>query len=143
MPTYEYACPACGIVEVFQSIKEDALTKCPSCKKRTVTRVVSGGGAVIFKGSGFWETDYNRSQDYSQRAKADAPTAAAPPATTCGPVASNANVCPVTFTRLMVQASAPRFSTTTNAVNGVPAVVVKVICPFTGNAVAVAAASVR
>ena len=80
MPTYEYACPACGIVEVFQSIKEDALTKCPSCKKRTVTRVVSGGGAVIFKGSGFWETDYNRSQDYSQRAKADAPTAAAPPA---------------------------------------------------------------
>ena len=80
MPTYEYACPACGIVETFQSIKEDALTKCPKCHKRKVTRMVSGGGAVIFKGSGFWETDYNRSQDYSKQAKADAPAADTPPA---------------------------------------------------------------
>ena len=80
MPTYEYACPACGIVEAFQSIKEDALTKCPKCHKRKVTRMISGGGAVIFKGSGFWETDYNRSQDYSKKAKADAPAAATPPA---------------------------------------------------------------
>jgi putative FmdB family regulatory protein len=80
MPTYEYACPACGIVEAFQSIKEDALTKCPMCKKRKVTRMVSGGGAVIFKGSGFWETDYNRSQEYTKKSKEDAPKAAEPPA---------------------------------------------------------------
>ncbi len=82
MPTYEYACPTCGIVEAFQSIKEDALTKCPKCKKQKVTRMVSSGASVIFKGSGFWETDYNRSKDYSKKAKdesAKPAEAAAPP----------------------------------------------------------------
>ncbi len=69
MPTYEYACPTCGIVEVFQSIKEDALKKCPQCKRAKVQRVLSGGGGVIFKGSGFWETDYNRSADYKKKTK--------------------------------------------------------------------------
>jgi len=72
MPTYEYACPKCGLVEAFQSIKEDALTKCPKCHKQKVTRMVSGGGGVIFKGSGFWETDYNRSKEYTNQAKKDA-----------------------------------------------------------------------
>jgi putative FmdB family regulatory protein len=71
MPTYEYACPDCGIVEVFQSIKEKALSKCPQCKKRKVTRMLSGGGGVIFKGSGFWETDYNRSDDYKSKSKSE------------------------------------------------------------------------
>ena len=71
MPTYEYACPKCGIVEAFQSIKEPALTKCPTCKKAKVQRMISGGGGVIFKGSGFWETDYNRSGDYAKKQKAD------------------------------------------------------------------------
>jgi putative FmdB family regulatory protein len=71
MPTYEYACPDCGIVEVFQSIKEKALTRCPQCKKRKVTRMLSGGGGVIFKGSGFWETDYNRSDDYKSKSKTE------------------------------------------------------------------------
>ena len=77
MPTYEYACPTCGIVEVFQSIKEAALKKCPQCKKQKVTRMISGGGGVIFKGSGFWETDYNRSSDYQKKSK-DESEAAAP-----------------------------------------------------------------
>jgi putative FmdB family regulatory protein len=71
MPTYEYACPTCGLIEVFQSIKEKALTKCPQCKKAKVTRIISGGAGVIFKGSGFWETDYNRSSDYQAKSKAD------------------------------------------------------------------------
>ena len=87
MPTYEYACPVCGIVEAFQSIKEAALTKCPKCHKRKVTRMVSSGGAVIFKGSGFWETDYNRSKEYSKKAGEDKKSAkpaeaATPPAVT-------------------------------------------------------------
>jgi putative FmdB family regulatory protein len=69
MPTYEYACPACGIVEVYQSIKDQALIKCPNCKKAKVHRLISGGGGVIFKGSGFWETDYNRSSDYQKKDK--------------------------------------------------------------------------
>jgi putative FmdB family regulatory protein len=71
MPTYEYACPKCGIIEVFQSIKDDALAKCPQCKRAKVTRLFSGGAGVIFKGSGFWETDYNRSKDYQSKSKAD------------------------------------------------------------------------
>jgi putative FmdB family regulatory protein len=72
MPTYEYACPDCGIVEVFQSIKEKSLTRCPQCKKRKVARMLSGGAGIIFKGSGFWETDYNRSDDYKKKSKQDA-----------------------------------------------------------------------
>lgn len=71
MPTYDYACPTCGIVEVFQSIKENALKKCPRCKKAKVQRMVSAGGGVIFKGSGFWETDYNRSSDYRTKSKGE------------------------------------------------------------------------
>jgi putative FmdB family regulatory protein len=81
MPTYEYACPKCGIVEVFQSIKEDALKKCPQCKKQKVTRIVSKGGGVIFKGSGFWETDYNRSADYGKKSKEESGSAPATPDT--------------------------------------------------------------
>src|SRR5258708_7202426 len=79
MPTYEYACPTCGIVEVFQSIKEDALKKCPQCKKAKVQRMVSVGAGVIFKGTGFWETDYNRSADYNKKkSKEDAGSPADP-----------------------------------------------------------------
>ena len=71
MPTYEYACSACGIVEAFQSMREEPLTMCPTCKKRKVHRIVSRGAGIIFKGSGFWETDYNR-PDQDKRAKASA-----------------------------------------------------------------------
>jgi putative FmdB family regulatory protein len=74
MPTYEYACPTCGIVEAFQSIKEAALTRCPCCKKAKVQRMISGGGGVIFKGSGFYETDY-RSESYKKAKEADAKAA--------------------------------------------------------------------
>jgi putative FmdB family regulatory protein len=71
MPTYEYACPTCGIVEAFQSIKEAPLKKCPQCKKAKVERMVSLNSGVIFRGSGFWETDYNRSADYAKKQSAD------------------------------------------------------------------------
>ena len=100
MPTYEYACPTCGIVEAFQSIKDDALKKCPKCAKQKVTRLVSLGGGVIFKGSGFWETDYNRSSDYTSRSKSESSdstpqTAAVPaPATTPAAPASAAPSTP-------------------------------------------------
>ena len=92
MPTYEYACPTCGIVEAFQSIKDDALKKCPKCAKQKVTRLVSLGGGVIFKGSGFWETDYNRSSDYTSRSKSDTsegtPQTASVPAPATTPTAT-------------------------------------------------------
>jgi putative FmdB family regulatory protein len=72
MPTYQYACDRCGIVEVFQSIKAATLTKCPQCKNTKVSRIISGGSGVMFTGSGFWETDYNRSAEYKTKTKEDA-----------------------------------------------------------------------
>ena len=81
MPTYDYVCDACGhAFEEWQSFKDDALTKCPVCKKKKLRRLFGGGVAVLFKGSGFYETDY-RSEAYKSAAKADeAPKADAKPA---------------------------------------------------------------
>lgn len=60
MPTYEYRCPSCGYeFEEFQSIMDDPITECPRCHKAT-HRVISGGAGLIFKGTGFYETDYKR-----------------------------------------------------------------------------------
>ena len=71
MPTYEYECTACGHkFEEWQSIMADPITKCPSCKKKKVKRLLGTGGAIIFKGSGYYQTDY-RSESYKKGAKAD------------------------------------------------------------------------
>jgi putative FmdB family regulatory protein len=59
MPTYEYACPKCGHqFEQFQSMRDEPLKKCPKCKKTGLKRLVGGGAGLIFKGSGFYITDY-------------------------------------------------------------------------------------
>lgn len=59
MPTYEYQCPKCGYAfEQFQSMKDEPLKKCPKCKKTGVKRLIGGGAGLIFKGSGFYITDY-------------------------------------------------------------------------------------
>jgi putative FmdB family regulatory protein len=71
MPTYEYHCTACGHeFEAFQSIKADPIRKCPACAKLKVERKIGIGGAVIFKGGGFYETDY-RSESYTKAAEAE------------------------------------------------------------------------
>ena len=71
MPTYEYQCDACEHnFDEFQSMSEPALTKCPKCGKKKLRRVFGAGAAVIFKGSGFYETDY-RSDSYKAAAKAE------------------------------------------------------------------------
>jgi len=68
MPTYEYECDACEHkFEEFQSITADPLTKCPACKKKKVRRLFSTGGGILFKGSGFYTTDY-RSDSYKKGA---------------------------------------------------------------------------
>jgi putative FmdB family regulatory protein len=67
MPTYEYHCTECGHeFEAFQNIKEEPVTSCPSCHGR-VERRISGGAGFLFKGSGFYITDY-RSKDYQKAA---------------------------------------------------------------------------
>ncbi len=71
MPTYEYKCEACGhAFEEFQMINDKPLRTCPECKRRKLRRLIGPGAAVIFKGSGFYQTDY-RSKSYSEKAKAD------------------------------------------------------------------------
>jgi putative FmdB family regulatory protein len=59
MPTYEYRCAKCGYnFEEFQSITAKPLVKCPQCNRPTLKRLLGGGGGMIFKGSGFYMTDY-------------------------------------------------------------------------------------
>lgn len=74
MPTYEYECKSCGTVfDVFQSIKSAPLrrSRCEKCGEiQPVRRLISTGGAVLFKGSGFYQTDY-RSESYKEKAKSD------------------------------------------------------------------------
>mgnify|MGYP001402470870 CR=1 FL=1 len=66
MPPYDYACKACGHrFEHFQSMSSDPLTKCPECEKDELKRLIGAGSALIFKGSGFYITDY-RSKGYSE-----------------------------------------------------------------------------
>jgi putative FmdB family regulatory protein len=76
MPTYEYLCKACGHrFDELQSFSEPTLTKCPACKKKKLERQIGTGAAIIFKGAGFYQTDY-RSESYKTDAKADEPKAA-------------------------------------------------------------------
>lgn len=71
MPTYEYKCDACGHeFDELQSFSDEPLTKCPKCKKKKLRRLFGTGASIIFKGSGFYETDY-RSESYKSGAKAE------------------------------------------------------------------------
>ena len=66
MPTYDYICESCGCeFERFQSITTKPLRKCPKCGKRELKRLIGAGAGVIFKGSGFYQTDY-RSESYKK-----------------------------------------------------------------------------
>ena len=71
MPTYEYQCNACKHrFEELQSFSEPQLKKCPKCKKNKLQRLLGAGAAIIFKGAGFYQTDY-RSESYKSAAKAE------------------------------------------------------------------------
>jgi len=68
MPTYEYRCEGCNHeFEIMQSIKDDALTICPECGKKKLKKVISGGAGVIFKGTGFYQTDYKNKTLHSKK----------------------------------------------------------------------------
>jgi putative FmdB family regulatory protein len=71
MPTYDYVCDACQHeFELFQSITADAEKKCPQCGRPKLRRLIGPGAAIVFKGSGFYKTDY-RSESYKKAAAAD------------------------------------------------------------------------
>jgi putative FmdB family regulatory protein len=71
MPTYDYECDACGNeFELFQGINDPVQRKCPKCGKLKLRRLFGTGAAVVFKGSGFYQTDY-RSDSYKKAAEKD------------------------------------------------------------------------
>jgi putative FmdB family regulatory protein len=71
MPTYDYECDACGhALEIFQGINDPVKKKCPQCGKNKLKRQFGTGAAIVFKGSGFYQTDY-RSEGYKKAADAD------------------------------------------------------------------------
>jgi len=73
MPTYDYVCDGCNHeFEAFESIKADSQRICPECTEPKLRRKIGAGAAILFKGSGFYQTDY-RSESYKKRAAADQP----------------------------------------------------------------------
>jgi putative FmdB family regulatory protein len=71
MPTYEYECPSCeATFERFQPITAKPIRTCPACGGRRVRRLLGTGGGILFRGSGFYQTDY-RSAEYQRQAKAE------------------------------------------------------------------------
>lgn len=73
MPTYDYRCNACDHeFELFQSMSDKVKRTCPKCGKRALERLIGTGAALLFKGSGFYETDY-RSEGYKKAKDADKP----------------------------------------------------------------------
>jgi putative FmdB family regulatory protein len=75
MPTYDYVCDACQHqFELFHSIKDEPKRKCPECGRQKLRRLIGPGAAIVFKGSGFYQTDY-RSESYKKAAAADKSTA--------------------------------------------------------------------
>jgi putative FmdB family regulatory protein len=79
MPTYDYVCDGCGHeFELFQMMTDPVKRKCPECAKPKLRRLIGTGGAIIFRGSGFFETDY-RSDSYKKDAAAEKKSATEKP----------------------------------------------------------------
>ena len=82
MPTYQYECDACHhSFETLQSMMEKKLQKCPQCGKLKLQRLIGTGSGIIFKGSGFYETDYKRKGEAKDSSAKPSP---APSAPSCG-----------------------------------------------------------
>jgi putative FmdB family regulatory protein len=79
MPTYEYVCPKCAHeFEHFQSMRDEPLKKCPKCRKPGVKRRVGGGAGLIFKGTGFYITDYKNKTGGESKSGGETKTPATP-----------------------------------------------------------------
>jgi putative FmdB family regulatory protein len=92
MPTYEYACSKCGHhFEQFQSMRDEPLKKCPKCHKAALKRLIGGGAGLIFKGSGFYITDY---KNKGMAKAASAESGASKPDSTAKPDSGAAKAAP-------------------------------------------------
>ena len=108
MPTYEYQCSACQHrFEQFQSIKDKALKTCPSCKKPKLERLIGTGGAIIFKGGGFYQTDY-RSESYKKSAEADKAPSSSGDATKTSDTKSDAGAAKTAEAPTKSESSSPK-----------------------------------
>ncbi len=91
MPTYQYECDACGHgFEEFQSMTAAKLRKCPKCGKNKLQRLIGTGTGIIFKGSGFYETDYKKKSGSDKDSKSTAKTTETKKSSGCG---CGANKC--------------------------------------------------
>lgn len=91
MPTYEYECQACGhAFEELQGITDAKLTKCPKCHKNRLSRLIGTGSGMIFKGPGFYETDYKKKKTSTSDKKEPPKPASSSPA----PAGSCCSDCP-------------------------------------------------
>jgi putative FmdB family regulatory protein len=110
MPTYEYKCKSCGHeLEIFHSMSEAPRRKCPECKKSTLERQIGIGAAVLFKGSGFYQTDY-RSASYKKAAESEK----APPSSSEGSAAPKADSKPASASDGPKETKAPSASETSS-----------------------------
>jgi len=79
MPTYEYVCTKCGHeMEAFQPMKAAPLKKCPACGRSALRRKIGGGAGLIFKGTGFYITDYKKKSTGGKKESGDSPAAPKP-----------------------------------------------------------------
>lgn len=89
MPTYDYKCKTCDkVFEHFQAMKDEPLKECLCEKKGEVSRMISGGTGIIFKGSGFYVTDYKKSGSGENSASVTTPSTTPSTPTTTTPVAT-------------------------------------------------------
>jgi len=90
MPTYEYLCQKCGHeFEQFQSMRDEPLAQCPKCKKKALKRLVGGGAGLIFKGTGFYITDYKKKSGTPPAVEGKPAAPAGPAAPAAAPVAKS------------------------------------------------------
>lgn len=94
MPTYEYECEKCGYkFEIFQKMTEPPVDTCPECKSKSVKRIIGVGGGIIFKGPGFYTTEY-RSEEYKRKEREEKMAASGSSSSKCSTCSStNCSTC--------------------------------------------------
>jgi putative FmdB family regulatory protein len=108
MPTYDYICDECGHeFEAYESIMSQPRTDCPECKQLKLRRKIGPGAAILFKGSGFYQTDY-RSDSYKKAAEADKSSSNGAPKSSGDSAASPASSTPSTTESAKPAAPGPK-----------------------------------